>query len=194
MKEEREYKVILIGDSFVGKTSLINKYCTGKCDLGENPTVATSYVQFQFEYPNKIIKLNVWDTAGHEKFQSLVPLYARTADVLLVVFDLSNNSSFQGAKKWLETIQEEIGIIDITILCGNKYDLINEKNFIEYEEWSSKNNLIFTYTSALTGFNVQELFEKIADKVKDTSLVTTNSINLNTPNKKALPEKSGCCK
>lgn len=185
-----EYKVVLIGNPYVGKTSLITSFQNG--ELTETPTIAASYIQFKFEFNGQEVFLNVWDTAGHEKFKCLVPLYARTADALLMVFDLSAPETFEGAKKWYVDLLEEIGDVYTVMLCGNKYDLAREADLSEYEKYAKENNMMFCATSAKTGENIDLLFRSIAEKLCGTSSAITQLKTNETPIEKKKEPKS-CC-
>jgi len=190
---DNEYKVILIGDSFVGKTSLIARYSSGSFCDGETPTIAASYTQFCIDVEKTPIKLNVWDTAGHEKFRCIVPMYARTAEGMIVVFDLSKPNTFEGAKEWHKKILDEVDGIPVIFLCGNKLDQVTDLNVVEYENWASNNGVHFITTSALMGTNVKELFESVAKHLKNlhmkNNIIENGEISLQV----SSPKKSSCC-
>ena len=185
---DMEFKVVLIGDGFVGKTSLVNRFYSDYFSSNEPPTIAASYLPISMEINNKKICLNLWDTAGHEKFHCLVPLYARNADALIVVFDLSNLETYNGAKEWYTNTIEDIGRVPVCVLCANKLDLFQNNDFSDFETWSKENNCLFYKTSALNGENVHEMFESIAQKLVSFELKKQVKNNLNHSNK----EKSGC--
>ena len=189
-----EYKVVMIGDTFVGKTSLVNRYWGQQFNSNETPTIAASYIQVPSEIEDEknntkvLVKLNIWDTAGTEKFQCLVPLYARTADSLVIVFDITNPSSFEGAKKWYAKVIEDTGCTPISVLCANKSDLVKDSDLQIYKEWADANHIIFKVTSARTGENVKETFQELAQKLylKEHYVSQTT-----TPIERT--DKNGCC-
>ena len=184
-----EYKVVLIGSAHVGKTSIITSYQSK--ELAQNPTIAASYVQFPITVQNQNIILNVWDTAGHEKFQSLVPLYARTADALLIVYDLSDPETFTGAQGWYKQVIDEVGEVGVVVLCANKIDMVNnETNTQAAEEWANENKMLFIKTSAKTGYNLNELFHLIAEALVGDHTVTAQATTELIPKEK---EKKKCC-
>ena len=182
-----EYKVVLIGNCNVGKTSLITSYQSSV--LSSGPTIAASYVQFPIQVKNATVILNVWDTAGHEKFQSLVPMYARTADALLIVFDITSSETFEGAKKWYDQIIEEVGEISTVVLCANKEDLNPSADTAEFEEWAKEKKMKFATVSAKTGKGIQNLFYMIAESVSDSVVVTEST----TTELIIKEDKKGCC-
>ena len=185
---DMEFKVVLIGDGFVGKTSLVNRFYSDYFSSNEPPTIAASYLPLSMDINGKKICLNLWDTAGHEKFHCLVPLYARNADALIVVFDLSNLDTFNGAKEWYSKTIEDIGVVPICALCANKLDLYENGDFSDFQTWAKANSCIFYKTSALTGDNVKSMFESIAQKLVSLELKKQAKTNLN-PSK----EGSGGC-
>ena len=180
-QSDPEYKIVMIGDAYVGKTSIVNRYWGQQFNSNETPTIAASYIQVPAEIEDEstnakvLVKLNIWDTAGTEKFQCLVPLYARTADSLVIVFDVTNPSSFEGAKKWYTKVLEDTGTTPISVLCANKCDLNQEANLETYRDWAETNHIIFKVTSALTGANINETFQELAVRLykKETTLAPT---------------------
>ena len=189
-----EYKIVMIGDAYVGKTSIVNRYWGQQFNSNETPTIAASYIQVPAEIEDErtnakvLVKLNIWDTAGTEKFQCLVPLYARTADSLVIVFDVTNPSSFEGAKKWYTKVLEDIGTMPISVLCANKSDLMKDEDLGLYKDWAETNHIIFKVTSALSGQNINETFQELASKLyqKENSL---------PQNSQPIPadKKKSCC-
>lgn len=187
-----EYKVIMIGESFVGKTCIVNRFWGKIFNSNEAPTIAASYIQvplqLKLEDLNRTVdvKLNIWDTAGTEKFQCLVPLYARTADALIVVFDASNLVSFEGAKKWYMKVLEDTGSNPVAVLCANKIDHVSDFNHPESAEWAAKNGLNYMKTSALTGQNISETFYKIAEQLYRAEVKPENRLE-------PVEKKKSCC-
>ena len=189
-----EFKIVMIGDAFVGKTSIVNRYWGQQFNSNETPTIAASYIQVPAEIEDEntgakvLIKLNIWDTAGTEKFQCLVPLYARTADSLVIVFDVTNPSSFEGAKKWYTKVLEDTGSSPISVLCANKSDLNKDADLALYQDWAEKNDIMFRVTSALTGENINETFQELAIRLykKDNSISQVTQ-------PQEIVEKKSCC-
>lgn len=169
MEAPPEYKVIMVGESYVGKTCIVNRFWGQVFNSNESPTIAASYIQTPLDIqltPTSEpvpVKLNIWDTAGTEKFQCLVPLYARTADALIVVFDASNLITLEGAKKWYLKVLEDTGSNPLAVLCANKIDLVPGFECQNAAEWAEKNGLIYMQTSALTGENIEKVFHTIAE-------------------------------
>ena len=188
--QDMEFKVVLIGDGFVGKTSIINRFYSDHFSVNEPPTIAASYIPITLNVSGKKVCLNVWDTAGHEKFHCLVPLYARASDAVIVVFDLSNPQTFDGAKEWFRKTLSEIGDVPCIVLCGNKIDLIQGEDFSKYKQWAEENNALFFTTSALEGTNIKKLFTKIAETLASIEKNKMEAIELKQVKEK---KKKGCC-
>lgn len=165
MNENLEFKVVVIGDLYVGKTSILGRLYKNAFHANEESTIAASYIQFPLVVKEKPIKLNIWDTAGHEKFQCVVPLYARSAEAVIIVFDVSNDATLNAAKKWYNDLKDEVGIIPVSFLCANKIDLVNNPDLTDSKKWADENNVYFEKTSAATGENINQLFYRVSEKI-----------------------------
>ena len=159
---DESYKVVIVGDSMVGKTSLLSMYATNSFSDDSIPTIGNSYVQISAPLDNACIGLNVWDTAGQERFRSLVPLYARDAYCAIIVFDLTTPQTFYHIDHWYATLREDVGLNCPIILCGNKADLESQIDADTIFSWSSEHNCETFLTSAKIGKNVRELFRRVA--------------------------------
>jgi small GTP-binding protein len=156
------HKVVFLGDSNTGKTSIIDKFL--KINDDPTPTVGASSFLMTIHLPNASIPLCVWDTAGQEHFRSLVPMYARGAELACLVFDQSNARSFESLPKWLNYIEVEIGIKNIVVV-SNKCDLETVVAFNKSFDFCCERNLLIVATSAKTGANIDLLFRKIAEQI-----------------------------
>ena len=118
-------KLILIGDVAVGKTSIINSFLGQKFSDEYEPSIGVDFFSKTIKYKEKNIKLQIWDSAGQEKFKSLIPNYIRGASLVILVYDISNKKSFDNLNSWIEFINnyENTNIV----ICGNKIDLKNKR-------------------------------------------------------------------
>jgi small GTP-binding protein len=183
------HKVVFLGDSNTGKTSLISKFL--KMNDDSTPTVGASSFPMTIPLPNASVPLCVWDTAGQEHFRSLVPIYARGAEVACVVFDQSNQQSFESLPKWLEYIEVEIGIKNI-IIVSNKCDLETVVSFNKAFDFCCDRNLLMVATSAKTGTNVNLLFTKIAEQIYENKYYRANlDDHIDLSNQET--SKKSCC-
>lgn len=161
---EQTFKVVILGDSCVGKSSIVTRYITDKFYKFQEPTIGASFITSIINKNNKEINLNIWDTAGQERYKSLAPLYYKGASACLIVFDITNNESFNSAKNWVKILRN-INDNYLLFLIGNKLDLNNNRN-IEFElanNYSKNNDIKYLEISAKEGININELFDDIAN-------------------------------
>ena len=122
----KPYKVVTIGNSGVGKTSLIIRAVHGKFNTELNATIGASYETYRAIVDNKIIELNIWDTAGQERYQSLIPLYLRGALAILIVIDVSIPEPLEGIGEYFETVKNSVPKCGLIYLVANKSDIFNQ--------------------------------------------------------------------
>lgn len=186
-------KVVFVGDSSVGKTSIINYI---NSISGEPlPTVGANSNTVNIEIDKKLVTLNVWDTAGQENFQCLVPLFARCSHVAVVVYDSSNYSSFTNIDKWLNFIREDSQVPHI-IIVGNKADLDPVVSPDQVKDLKNKYDLPVFITSAATGHNIDHLFTHIAELVDNDDKVEEiqrNQVEYVVNKPELAPEKKKSC-
>ena len=168
-RTESIYKVIVIGDPSVGKTSLLTKFAKNKFEEVYLPTVGVNIVKETIELKerNATINLMFWEVAGQPQFYMLHRPYFNGADGMLLVFDMTRSSTFSNITNWYSSA-EKFGLSNIPrILIGNKVDLKDERKIIlpMAEHLSEKLNAPYFETSALTGDTVKEVFQKIAELV-----------------------------
>eukprot|EP01061_Rhynchopus_euleeides_P010384 TRINITY_DN19831_c0_g1_i1.p1 TRINITY_DN19831_c0_g1~~TRINITY_DN19831_c0_g1_i1.p1 ORF type:complete len:205 (+),score=87.53 TRINITY_DN19831_c0_g1_i1:148-762(+) len=160
-EEDYTFKLLLIGDSLVGKSCLIMRYAD---DCFEQNFIATIGVDFKVKSvevdDGKTARLQIWDTAGQERFSNITRSYYRGSDAILVVYDVTNRESFSHVQKWLYELQQNADDTSIRILVANKADLV-ENRVVPTEEGAqvaAQAGMEFFETSALTGDNVVEAF------------------------------------
>ena len=159
--EEITVKIILIGDSGVGKTSLANRYLYGEFEEKGN-TIGLDFGAKKVLIDSQEVDVRIWDTAGQEKYHSLVANLFNGADGAIVVFDLSMRESFDNVRKWIDMINERARNPISMILIGNKSDLDNyEVTSEEAMNYASGIDITYFETSALTGSNVDDAFYQI---------------------------------
>ncbi len=167
-RTESIYKVIVIGDPAVGKTSLLTKFATNKFEEKYLPTVGVNILKeiINLEEQN-VVNLMFWDVAGQPQFYMLHRPYFNGADAMLLVFDITRSSTFSNINNWYSTAVK-YGLSGIPrLLIGNKIDLKDDRKIIMpmAEHLSEKLNAPYFETSALTGDNVKLIFHKIAELV-----------------------------
>ncbi len=165
-------KIVLLGDSGVGKTCLISRFISGQFDANVNSTNGASYASKKVDYPQlgKSLVLDIWDTAGQEKYKSLTKFFYKDAAMVILVYDITRKESYDNLKNfWYKEILE-YGEKDIVLgIAGNKSDLYDEEAVPEKEarEWAKSINAIFALTSAQNNSGVTKLFEDIGNKYLD---------------------------
>ncbi|CAI8011423.1 Ras-related protein Rab-6A [Geodia barretti] len=152
----RKFKLVFLGEQSVGKTSLITRFMYDSFD-------STYQVSLQYTLI-RLVRLQLWDTAGQERFRSLIPSYIRDSTVAVVVYDITNGNSFQQVSKWIEDVRAERGTDVIIMLVGNKTDLQDKRqvSMEEGERRANDLNVMFIETSAKAGYNVKQLFRRVA--------------------------------
>ncbi|XP_019472420.1 ras-related protein Rab-17 isoform X1 [Meleagris gallopavo] len=160
------YKMVLLGSTSVGKSSLAYRYV--KNDFKESlPTVGCSFFTQTIQLETATIKLEIWDTAGQEKYHSVCHLYYRGAHAALLVYDLTNKETFNRAKQWLMELEKEFLPDEIVIaLVGNKTDLADEREVAaeDGEEFARSRSLLFMETSAKSNHQVNDIFMAVAGR------------------------------
>jgi Ras-related protein Rab-5C len=193
-KRPKSQKLVLIGDSNVGKTSIIDQFIDGK--FGETkPSIGALHKLKTINLSSgEEVQLDIWDTAGQEKFKSIVPMYYKGSKGIMIIFDVTCLESFEGAKKWIGDIESSYNSA-ILFLVGNKID-IEESRVISTEQaqsYATSKNLIYFECSAKTNIGVAEVFRAIAEKMPKT--VENNNTSKLTLNKSpSTSEEYSCCK
>jgi Rab family protein len=155
-------KVVLLGESWSGKTSIITRYTEGVFTGGLEPTVGGLSSAVKFDFEGQIFDLVLWDTAGQEKYRGLAPMYYRSAMAAIIVFDLTNHESFEQVPAWINELQANVGSIVIAI-CGNKSGCY-EARVIDEEfarALAESARTLYCETSAKTGKGIEELFQTV---------------------------------
>lgn len=187
-------KCIVIGSSGVGKTALTKRLVENVFYDHLQSTVGVEYEMTTLDIDGQKVRLNVWDTAGQEKFKSISRAYFREAVCVLLVFDLTDKQSFEDVNSWLSDVRQLCDPNAATILVANKSDLTQKRviSTAEVEDYARTHNLLSIETSAFSGENVREAFVRTAREAW-RKIKTANS----SENKLQLGESSssskGCC-
>ncbi|XP_063750868.1 ras-related protein Rab-6A isoform X2 [Eleginops maclovinus] len=195
----RKFKLVFLGEQSVGKTSLITRFMYDSFDNTYQATIGIDFLSKTMYLEDRTIRLQLWDTAGQERFRSLIPSYIRDSAAAVVVYDITNVNSFQQTTKWIDDVRTERGSDVIIMLVGNKTDLADKRQVsIEEGERKAKElNVMFIETSAKAGYNVKQLFRRVAaalpgmDNTQDKSREEMIDIKLEKPPE--LPASEGGC-
>ena len=172
MSAAESVKVVLLGESGVGKTSIISQFTTGSFDPEVVTSISAQYVSKTVEYDNyqKAIKFDIWDTAGQEKYRALAKIFYKEAKVVLLVYDISDRKSFEELKGyWYNAIKENVDTDAIIAIVANKSDLYNSSQVDENEakEYAKSINALYQLTSAKSNVGINSLFDNIGQKYFD---------------------------
>ena len=159
-------KLVLLGETGVGKTSIAFRYVQDKFVKYQESTIGAGFLSKIQERPEHMVKYEIWDTAGQERYRALVPLYYRGANIAIIVYDITAKPSFQQAKIWVNRVQKEHPTCKI-YLVRNKLDhpskrIIHKNDALAYAD---DKNIVFMEVSAKTKDNIEELFNVIADEI-----------------------------
>jgi small GTP-binding protein len=161
-----KFKVVFVGDTRVGKTSLIHSYLKQSIDV--TSTLGATSTRIEVSVPSSTVVLIVWDTAGQETLRNLVPVYAKGSQVAVIVFDQAEPKSYEHVAGWYDYIIQNVGEI-VIVLAANKSDLPSRVDFNDVFQWAGNLSVDVTRTSAKDGTNVDALFEGIAEKLAATA-------------------------
>eukprot|EP00095_Tigriopus_kingsejongensis_P011810 snap_masked-scaffold71_size417697-processed-gene-3.3 protein:Tk11810 transcript:snap_masked-scaffold71_size417697-processed-gene-3.3-mRNA-1 annotation:"ras-related protein rab-5c" len=159
-----QFKLVLLGESAVGKSSLVLRFVKGQFHEFQESTIGAAFLTQTLCLDDTTVKFEIWDTAGQERYHSLAPMYYRGAQAAIVVYDITNQDTFTRAKNWVKELQRQARADIVIALAGNKSDLA-QKRLVEYEEanaYAEENGLLFMETSAKNANNVNEIFLAIA--------------------------------
>ncbi|CAF3270910.1 unnamed protein product [Rotaria socialis] len=194
------FKVVLIGNASVGKTCLVRRFCQDVFPTGQAATIGVDFLIKTVEVNGEKIKLQIWDTAGQERFRSITQSYYRSANALIIVFDINNLATFSSLPDWVREVKAYANNDVLCTLVGNKCD-INQREVPTHvaEQFAEKNDMWYLETSAKNSENVGKLFQTIAEeltmKARESTIGASNSGHDSFFNgdQKTKPVKSNCC-
>lgn len=167
MHNTLHYKVVFLGETSVGKSSIVSRFTRDEFFEFQEPTIGAAFQTKSIHTDNGfIVKMEFWDTAGQERYKALAPMYYRGAKAAFIVYDITNKDTLQKAKYWIGEITRKGEPGCILALLGNKLDIPNRQ--IEYEEVSSFvkiNNIMFAEVSAKTGQNINNIMTDVAKEL-----------------------------
>jgi small GTP-binding protein len=164
------FKLVLLGDAAVGKSCLVVRFVRDEFFEFQEPTIGAAFLTQTVALDDATVKFEIWDTAGQERYRSLAPMYYRGAAAAIVVYDVTDVDSFNGAKSWVKELQRRGDPNVVIALAGNKADLDNRSgvSFEEANAYAEENDILHLETSAKNGTNVKALFVEIANRLPKT--------------------------
>ncbi len=196
---EFSFKILLLGDSSVGKTCFLKRYTD---NTFQDAYLSTIGFDFKYKFvtleEGKTVKVQLWDTAGEERFRTIAKSYYKGAHGIVLIYDVTNRKTYDNIRKWMNQIKDDSSSNISIILVANKIDCENEFRQVTKEEGevlAKNNNLPIFEASAKDNINVEESFkyliEEINKKISHFTVQTTTK--LNNDNKNIKQEKKGCC-
>ena len=199
------YKIIIIGDAAVGKSNILTRFTRNEFSENTKSTVGVELGVKFIKVKGVNTKIQIWDTAGQERYRSITSSYYKGSHGCFIVYDITNETSFENVERWYEYVQREAGKNISIILVGNKCDLENERKISKEKGQEKAKNLkcAFFETSALSGVNISQIFEELTNNIYDSTGGNKNDeefdiefendnkgVNLN---KDETPKKKKCC-
>ena len=177
------FKIILIGDSSVGKTNIMNKYLKNQFKEDSRATVGVEFGSRQFEIENRKIKAQIWDTAGQERYRAVTSAYYKGAKGAFIVYDVTRKETFDSVNRWISDILTTCDKNLTIILIGNKSDLEDQRQISKQqgEEKAKTYQLAFLETSALSGENLEKAFNMLINEIYEkckSEFENTDYLNL----------------
>lgn len=178
-KENVELKILIIGESGVGKTSILQRFIEDNFKGSFASTIGVDFRSKKIQVGNKEVELQIWDTAGQERFFSITKSYYRGSDGVFLTFDISSESSFKNTEKWVSTIKSRVEKDVPIFLLANKKDLVPESGLEalatikSIKELSAQLHMPWYATSAQSGENIEEIFIDIAGYILSQRKMST---------------------
>ena len=199
-EQEKIFKIVAIGESSVGKTSLIRRYIYNHFSDEESATIGAVFVEKSLIVDKKRVRLQIWDTAGQEKFHAVAKIYYQKADAALLVYDITSADSFSTLQNWNEEVKVNTSKDILRVIVGTKLDLIEEEQVHPKtaSDYAREAKALFHQTSAKANRGINELFENVClELIKRenskpeplTNLSAKSSVLLGEP---PAPKKSSC--
>ena len=190
------YKVLLLGDWSVGKTCLLMRYMDNTFTEMHLSTIGIdSKVKIVNLKEGLDAKILIWDTAGQERYKTIAKSYIKGANGILLVYDVTQRTSFEGIKNWVKQIKDQVSSRVSVVLIGNKTDLVDKREVKteEGEELGKEYNYQFFETTAKDGININEAFEALIKAIAEKYSYKPVNHGYKLENEKVLNESKGCC-
>ena len=201
------FKMLLVGSSNVGKSSLLSRLCNNSCPESFIPTVGVDFKIKSFDLDETPVKLQIWDTAGQERFKTITSSYYKGAHGVMLIFDITSKDSFDEMESWLEEVNKHTDENLVRLLIGNKSDLDDnrEVSYEDAKDFASLYKMNYIETSAKNSSNVEKSFVEMAKMIRERLLeekgITLDKLiemrkqktMLKKMKTQKLEEKKGCC-
>ncbi|KAJ8497699.1 hypothetical protein OPV22_008251 [Ensete ventricosum] len=202
------FKVVLIGDSGVGKSNLLSRFTRNEFSLESKSTIGVEFATRTIRVDEKVVKAQIWDTAGQERYRAITSAYYRGAVGALVVYDITRHVTFENIERWLKELREHTDSSTIIMLVGNKADLrhLRAVSTEDAKDFAERENSFFMETSALESMNVENAFSEVLTQIHHVvskkaleagndpaALPKGQTINIGSKDDVSAVKKAGCC-
>lgn len=203
------FKVVLIGDSGVGKSNLLSRFTRNEFNLESKSTIGVEFATRSIQVDGRTIKAQIWDTAGQERYRAITAAYYRGAVGALLVYDIAKHLTYENVERWLKELRDHADSNIVIMLVGNKSDLrhLRAVPTEEAKAYAERNGLSFIETSALDSTNVEQAFTNILTEIyrivsqkqlEQTSKPSSgkpgnNVVDIKVPQSTIGKDKSKCC-
>ncbi|KAL7089068.1 hypothetical protein ACP275_13G165500 [Erythranthe tilingii] len=202
------FKVVLIGDSGVGKSNLLSRFTKNEFSQQSKSTIGVEFATRSIQVDDKVVKAQIWDTAGQERYRAITSAYYRGAVGALLVYDVTRHVTFENVERWLKELRAHTDNNIVIMLVGNKSDLRHLRAIPtqDAKEFAEKENTFFMETSALEAMNVENAFTEVLTQIyhivsrkaleigdDPATLPKGQTINIGSRDDVSAVKKTGCC-
>ncbi|KAK8603093.1 hypothetical protein V6N13_085290 [Hibiscus sabdariffa] len=202
------FKLVLIGDSGVGKSNLLSRFARNEFNLESKSTIGVEFATRSIRVDDKVVKAQIWDTAGQERYRAITSAYYRGAVGALLVYDVTRHITFENVERWLKELRNHTDSNIVIMLVGNKADLrhLRAVSTEDAKAFAEKENTYFMETSALESMNVENAFTEVLTQIyhvmsrkalevgdDPAALPKGQTVNVGTKDDVSAMKKLGCC-
>ncbi|XP_047339200.1 ras-related protein RABA1f-like [Impatiens glandulifera] len=202
------FKVVLIGDSGVGKSNLLSRFSRNEFSLESKSTIGVEFATRSIQVDDKIVKAQIWDTAGQERYRAITSAYYRGAVGALVVYDVTRHVTFENIARWLKELRDHTDSNIVIMLVGNKSDLrhLRAVSLDDAKAFAEKERTFFMETSAMEALNVEDSFTEVLTQIyhvvikkaldiggDPAALPKGRTINMGSREDVSAVKQGGCC-
>ncbi|CAI8591068.1 unnamed protein product [Vicia faba] len=202
------FKVVLIGDSGVGKSNLLSRFTKNEFSLESKSTIGVEFATRSIKVDDKVIKAQIWDTAGQERYRAITSAYYRGAVGALLVYDVTRHVTFENVERWLKELRDHTDTNIVVMLVGNKADLrhLRAVSTEDSTAFAEREHTFFMETSALESLNVENAFTEVLTQIyrvvskkaleigdDPAALPKGRTIDVGSRDDVSAVKKSGCC-
>ena len=197
MSHDFLFKLLIVGESGVGKTCMLLRFADNSFEENFLSTIGVDFKVRELDVDGKHVKLQIWDSAGQERFRNITTSYYRNCGGIIIVYDITRRDTFQKVTEWIEEVRKNTNNVPL-LLVGNKADLMDKRQVTteEAQELAKKMGLVLLETSAKTALNIEDAFQTISRQlmVDAQNKPKTDQGKQVTLQKRKDQDKKGCCK